>query len=118
MTGSGSPVTASTIARNRRPKGRPNRKRTCVAPTVPSVAVSSFCCALRNTWPAEATTVKTAHNHGIAFAPFVLLAALGASHSRLRAEIAKENERGHVAPDYFVVETKTAKTRSRLAFIS
>ena len=83
MTGSGSPVTASTIARNTRPKGRPNRKRTCVAPTVPSVAVSSFCCALRNTWPAAATTVKTAHNHGIAFAPNQPAYSSWRPHSRL-----------------------------------
>ncbi len=48
-SGSGSPVTVRTMARNSSPKGRPNRKRTCVAPTVPSEVVSSFCCALRST---------------------------------------------------------------------
>ena len=68
-SGTGRPVAASTTARNSRAKGRPNRKRTWVAPTVPSVAVSSFCMALRNTWPPEATTVKTAHNHDMPPAP-------------------------------------------------
>ena len=65
-SGTGSRVAPSTSVRNSSEKGRPNRKRTCVAPTVPSVAVSSFCMALRSTWPPDAKTVKTTHNHGIA----------------------------------------------------
>ncbi len=64
-SGTGSCVAPSTRARNTSENGRPKRKRTCVAPTVPSVAVSSFCMALRSTWPPDARTVKTAHNHGI-----------------------------------------------------
>src|SRR6478672_851471 len=67
--GTGMPVAVSTPARNSSAKGRPNRKRTCVAPTVPRVAVSSFCMALRSTCPPQATTVNTAHNHGMAPAP-------------------------------------------------
>ena len=63
--GSGSPVPASTRARNRSPNGSPNRKRTCVAPTVPSDCVSSLCWALRSTCPAAATTVNMAHRPGM-----------------------------------------------------
>jgi hypothetical protein len=61
--GNGSPETSSTMSKKSTPKGRPKRKRTCVAPTVPRVAISSFCMTLRKTWPSEATTVNTAHNH-------------------------------------------------------
>src|SRR5512135_3441451 len=43
-------------------KGKPNRKRTCVAPTVPSVAVSSRCMALRAVCAAAAISVKTAQS--------------------------------------------------------
>src|SRR5918999_4600596 len=53
------PVTATTSARKSPPNGRPNRKRTCVAPTVPSVAVSSFCMALRSVCPPAAAIVNT-----------------------------------------------------------
>src|SRR4029079_17888786 len=67
--GIGSTVAASTPARNSSAKGRPNRNRTCVAPTVPRGPVSSFCMALRMTCPAQATTVNTAHNHGMPPAP-------------------------------------------------
>jgi hypothetical protein len=49
-----SPATSMTMAKNRIENGKPNRKRTCVAPTVPSEAVSSRCIALRATWPSEA----------------------------------------------------------------
>src|SRR6185312_12016269 len=56
--GSGSPVNSSTAARNTIANGKPNRKRTCVAPTVPSTAVSSRCMALRAVWPAAASSVK------------------------------------------------------------
>ena len=47
-TGNGSPVATKTTARNSSANGRPNRKRTCVAPTVPSVLISSRCMALRS----------------------------------------------------------------------
>src|ERR1043165_1827380 len=42
--------------------GKPNRKRTCVAPTVPRLAVSSRCIALRAVWPAAASTGKKAQS--------------------------------------------------------
>ena len=42
--------------------GKPNRKRTCVAPTVPSVAVNSRCIALRAVCAAAAISVKTAQS--------------------------------------------------------
>ena len=42
--------------------GKPNRKRTWVAPTVPSVAVSSRCMALRAVCAAAAIRVKTAQS--------------------------------------------------------
>src|SRR5262245_41616173 len=42
--------------------GKPNRKRTWVAPTVPSLAVSSRCVALRTVCAAAAMTVNRAHN--------------------------------------------------------
>src|SRR5262245_57254102 len=63
------PVARSTRARNTRPKGSPKRKRTWVAPTVPSVVVNSFCCALRKTCPPAARTVNTAHNQDITLTP-------------------------------------------------
>ncbi len=47
-------VASMTTAKNTIENGKPNRKRTCVAPTVPSEAVSSRCIALRATWPSEA----------------------------------------------------------------
>ena len=56
--GIGRPVAMSTPARNTSANGKPNRKRTCVAPTVPSFAVSSRCMALRAVWPAAASNVK------------------------------------------------------------
>ena len=57
-TGSASPVAISTPARNTSANGKPNRKRTWVAPTVPSARVSSRCMALRAVWPAAASSVK------------------------------------------------------------
>jgi hypothetical protein len=42
--------------------GNPNRKRTWVAPTVPRVAVSSRCMALRAVCAAAAINVKTAQS--------------------------------------------------------
>src|SRR5690349_20553271 len=56
--GSGSFVQSVTIKRNKAPKGRPNKKRTRVAPTVPMVCVSPRCMALRAVCPVEAITVK------------------------------------------------------------
>jgi hypothetical protein len=43
--------------------GNPNRKRTWVAPTVPSLAVSPRCVALRTVCAAAATMVKAAQSH-------------------------------------------------------
>ncbi len=60
--GKASPTTAVTPARNSSANGKPNRKRTCVAPTVPSVAVSSRCMALRAVCAAAAISVKTAQS--------------------------------------------------------
>jgi hypothetical protein len=51
-----------TAGRKITAKGKPNRKRTWVAPTVPSVALSSRCMALRAVWAAAAITVKTAQS--------------------------------------------------------
>ena len=59
MAGSACPVAASTSARKANANGNPNRKRTWVAPTVPSVAVSSRWVALRTVWLAAAMMVKT-----------------------------------------------------------
>ena len=56
--GIGRPVAMKTPTRKTRANGKPNRKRTCVAPTVPSFAVSSRCMALRAVWPAAASSVK------------------------------------------------------------
>ena len=56
--GSGSPVAISTPPRRTMANGKPNRKRTWVAPTVPSAVVSSRCMALRAVWPAAASSVK------------------------------------------------------------
>ena len=50
-----------TPARNTTANGKPNRKRTWVAPTVPSVLISSRWAALRMVCDAAATIVKTAH---------------------------------------------------------
>ncbi len=60
--GRAEPVTSSTPARNTSANGKPNRKRTWVAPTVPSVAVSSRCMALRAVCAAAAISVKTAQS--------------------------------------------------------
>src|SRR5262249_55225447 len=38
---------------------------------VPSDWVSSLCCALRNTWPIDATTVKMAHRPGMSCSPLL-----------------------------------------------
>ncbi len=60
--GKPSPTTVMTPARKTSAKGKPNRKRTWVAPTVPSVAVSSRCMALRAVCAAAAISVKTAQS--------------------------------------------------------
>lgn len=60
--GAAAPLAAETSARNMSAKGRPNRKRTKVAPAVPSVAMRSRCMALRAVCAPEAATVKTIHN--------------------------------------------------------
>src|ERR1051326_7484107 len=56
--GSDNPVAATTTIKNTIANGNPYRKRTWVAPTVPSAAVSSRCMALRAVWPAAASSVK------------------------------------------------------------
>ena len=57
------PSAIITPARKMSANGNPNRKRTWVAPTVPSLVVSSRCAALRTVCAAAATMVKTAHSH-------------------------------------------------------
>src|SRR5579885_2374782 len=59
-----SPVATATPIKNTMAKGKPNRNRTWVAPTVPSVAVSSRCMALRAVCAAAAISVKTAQSIG------------------------------------------------------
>src|SRR5262245_355108 len=61
--GGSCPSAIITAARKTRAKGKPNRKRTWVAPTVPSLAVSSRCVALRTVCAAAAMTVKMTHSH-------------------------------------------------------
>src|SRR4029079_10255474 len=57
------PSAIITPARKMSANGNPNRKRTWVAPTVPSLVVSSRCAALRTVCAAAATMVKTAQSH-------------------------------------------------------
>src|SRR6516164_641678 len=57
------PDTAITPARKSTANGRPNRKRTWVAPTVPSSAVNPRWVALRTVCAAAAMMVKKAHSH-------------------------------------------------------
>src|SRR6185437_5708258 len=68
--GSPSPTAVMTPIRNRMANGNPNKKRTCVAPTVPSVAVSSRCMALRAVCAAAAIRVKTAHSMLLCAVPY------------------------------------------------
>ena len=58
MAGNAAWVVASTAARKTSAKGKPNRKRTKVAPSAPSLGVSSRCMALRAVWPAAPSKVK------------------------------------------------------------
>ena len=51
------------MAKRPQANGNPNRKRTCVAPTVPRVAVSCRCAALRTVWLKAAMTVNSAQSH-------------------------------------------------------
>src|SRR5947199_10645680 len=60
--GNSAPIVVSTPARKRSANGHPNRKRTWVAPAVPSVAVSSRCVALRTVCAPAAIKVKTAQS--------------------------------------------------------
>ncbi len=53
-----SPTTSATTASARSPKGRPKRKRMCVAPVVPRRAVRPFWVALRNVCAVAAASVK------------------------------------------------------------
>ena len=61
----GSPRRQQNAVKNNSANGSPNRNRTCVAPTVPSVAVSPFCMALRSVCEPAAMTVNTTHSHGL-----------------------------------------------------
>jgi len=62
--GNAIPAKTSTPASKTRAKGNPNRNRTCVAPRVPSVTMSSRCMALRAVWLAAATIVNAAQSQG------------------------------------------------------
>src|SRR5215468_10160933 len=71
-------MAASTSARrNSAANGSPNRKRTCVAPAVPSVVVSSRWVALRTVWLAAAMTVKSAQSQ---LPSSISVALLGSEH--------------------------------------
>src|ERR1700730_12692355 len=63
--GGSCPSAIITAARKTKAKGNPNRKRTWVAPTVPSLTVSSRCVALRTVSAAAAMIVKTAQSQGV-----------------------------------------------------
>ena len=60
--GKDAPVASMTPTRKTITNGKPNRKRTCVAPTVPSFVVSSRCMALRSVCMKAAKTVKMTHS--------------------------------------------------------
>ena len=62
--GSGAPVHSIKPARKTSAKGKPNRKRTWVAPSVPRLPVSSRCIALRTVWAEAAMMVKTTQSQG------------------------------------------------------
>src|SRR5271165_1476682 len=57
-----------TAARKKSAKGKPNRKRTWVAPTVPRLAVKPRWVALRTVCAAAAMIVKSAHQAGSSIA--------------------------------------------------
>src|SRR3984957_16870019 len=57
--GRDAPLASITPSRKTITNGKPNRKRTWVAPTVPSLPVSSRCMALRSVCMKAAMTVKT-----------------------------------------------------------
>src|SRR5690606_34813729 len=63
-TGIGPPPSVRTSASRTRPKGMPKRKRTWVAPTVPSLPVKSRCMALRAVCAAAAPTVSRIQSQG------------------------------------------------------
>src|SRR5690606_34473559 len=63
-TGIGPPPSVKTSASRTRPKGMPKRKRTCVAPTVPSLPVRSRCMALRAVCAAAAPMVSRIQSQG------------------------------------------------------
>ena len=64
VCGSRAPVHSIMPARKTSANGKPNRNRTCVAPSVPSVPVSSRCIALRTVCAAAAMMVKTIQSQG------------------------------------------------------
>src|SRR5262252_7615733 len=63
--GGSCPSAIITAARKTKAKGNPNRKRTWVAPTVPSLAVSSRCVALRTVCALAAMTVNSAQSQPV-----------------------------------------------------
>src|SRR5262245_21499690 len=72
--GRGSPCPSASITptRNNSANGKPNRNRTCVAPTVPSLAVSSRCVAVRTVCAAAAISVNTTHSQPVSPIPSFL----------------------------------------------
>src|SRR5262245_13150221 len=63
------PSAIITPARKTSANGKPNRKRTWVAPTVPSLAVSSRWVALRTVCAAAAISVNTTHSQPVSLIP-------------------------------------------------
>ena len=63
--GRGAPLMSTTPKRKISANGKPNRKRTWVAPTVPSLPCSSRCMALRAVWPAAASKVNTTQSQPV-----------------------------------------------------
>src|ERR1700686_4620038 len=78
-SGNGAPVAHNRTIRKTSAKGKPNRNRTWVAPTVPRLLVSSRCIALRSVCANAAMTVKTAHSQADIMAR-TLRAILGNEH--------------------------------------
>src|SRR3989338_10554494 len=65
--GSATPVATEAPARKTRTKGKPKRKRTWVAPTVPRLPVSSRCMALRAVCAAAASTLNRTQSQLVSF---------------------------------------------------
>jgi hypothetical protein len=73
-----SPLATKTMPRKTSAKGRPNRKRTWVAPAVPSDLVSDRCVALRTVWLAAAITVNSAQSQSVSGIPTYPIAVVPA----------------------------------------